>query len=143
MKKAILGHLTSPNPARTPATTEFFRYAARLLFSPAPGWWLVARSLRRFTPGTGGTLGCDRETHERNLASGAEMMWTFDGVNYWRLEGRLYARRNRSDVERGISVPWTAEERRIVERQFLAMRAIIALELACIVVAVWLAFRGG
>lgn len=90
-----------------------------------------------------------REIHERNLASEMEMMWSFDGVNYWRLGGRLYARRNRSDEERFAGNrnarfrPWTDEERREVARVVWALRGITVAALLCDAVVLWLAFRGG
>jgi len=84
-----------------------------ILFEPAPaGWWKFWRMFRRrvkpekLVPTT-------LEQHNEGLA-GKVSMWTYDGVNYWWLDGHLWACRDRTDEERGISRTWTDEEKRQV-----------------------------
>lgn len=117
--------------------------AINLMLTPVPGWWRVRLAFGRNGSGRVVDVECDQETHERNLASVNEMMWSHGGMNYWRLDGRLWARRNRSDEERGICRPWTEEEKRQIEFEFFVMRFVIAAILLLDGVVVWFAFRGG
>jgi hypothetical protein len=81
------------------------------------------------------------EQHDEGLA-GKVSMWTYDGVNYWWLDGRLYSCRDRTDEERGISRPWSDEERRQIEMAFWIMRFVIAIILFIDGLVIWLAFGG-
>lgn len=82
------------------------------------------------------------EVHAAGLR-GEVLMWTFEGVNYWWLDGRLWARRNRDDVERGLSVPLSVEERRRVWWTFALMDAAAWVLWLALAVVVGLAFFGG
>jgi len=74
---------------------------------------------------------------------GEILMWTFEGVNYWWLDGRLWSRRNRDDVERGLSVPLSVEERTRVWWTFALMDAAAALLWLILFFVIGLAFFGG
>lgn len=117
--------------------------AIKLMLTPVPGWWRVRLfSLGRNQSEKVGAMECDQETHERNLASMNEMMWTYGGMNYWRLNGNLWAARNRTDEERGISRPWTPEEKRQIEREFLILDILIVFLLLLHGIVIWFAFQG-
>lgn len=87
------------------------------------------------------------DVHEAGLR-GEVAMWTHDGVNYWWLDGHLWARRDRSDDEErfaGIANarfrPWTDEDRRAAARDIWVLRAGTAFIFLCDAAVVWLAFR--
>ena len=84
----------------------------------------------------------DAERHEAGLR-GEVSVWTFEGVNYWWLDGRLWARRNRDDVERGLSVPLSVEERARVWWTFALMDSLAALLWLMLVFVIGLRIFGG
>lgn len=113
-----------------------------ILFEPAPaGWWKFWRMFRRrvkpekLVPTT-------LEQHNEGLA-GKVSMWTYDGVNYWWLDGHLWACRDRTDEERGISRSWTDEEKRQIKFEFMILDFIIAFLLLLHGIVIWFAFQGG
>ncbi len=113
-----------------------------VLFEPAPaGWWKFWRMYRRPAK-PGKRILTTLDQHIEGLA-GKVSMWTYDGVNYWWLDGRLWSCRDRTDEERGISRPWSDEEKRQIEMEFLIMRFVIAVILFFDGIVIWLAFQQG